>query len=75
MADEPPGLNFLRNPALDRAGLVKLTVERIARLPGFPDDWMIAGLKTARYLQVVEATPPPLAAALGRSVAAAFVGV
>ena len=75
VADEPPGPDFVWNPAaLDRDGLVKLTVEQVARLQGFPDDWVIAGRKTARYRQLAEAMPPSLAAALGRSLTATLVG-
>jgi DNA (cytosine-5)-methyltransferase 1 len=52
--------------------MLRLTVDQVARLQGFPADWFVAGRKTARYRLVAEATPPPLASALGRAVAAAL---
>jgi len=70
VADDPPGPDFVFAPELGREGLVQLTVEQVARLQGFPPDWVIAGRKTARYRQVGEAMPPPLAEALGRAIAA-----
>lgn len=74
VADAAPEEQFRWNPDLGRAGLVALTVEQVARLQGFPDDWVIAGRKTARYRQIAEATPPPLAEALGRGVRAMLAG-
>lgn len=49
-----------------------LTVRMAARLQGFPDDWQFFGRKTAAYRQVGNAFPPPVAKALGLSVAAAL---
>jgi DNA (cytosine-5)-methyltransferase 1 len=49
-----------------------LTVRMAARLQGFPDDWQFFGRKTAAYRQVGNAFPPPVARALGLSVAAAL---
>ncbi|MEU8119928.1 DNA cytosine methyltransferase [Spirillospora sp. NPDC049024] len=73
IADDVPGPDFRmsseENPA-DRNDLPKLTVEQVALLQGFPSDWKIAGRKTSRYRQVGHAIPPPLAAAVGRSIAA-----
>ncbi len=40
----------------------------MARLQGFPDDWMITGKKTAAYRQVGNAFPPPVARALGTAI-------
>jgi DNA (cytosine-5)-methyltransferase 1 len=61
VANEPPGP--------DHEGMPKLTVRMVARLQGFPDDWHFAGGKTAQYRQVGNAFPPPVAAAVGRSLA------
>jgi site-specific DNA-cytosine methylase len=72
VADAPPGPDFHWDPELGRHGMLRLTVDQVARLQGFPADWFVAGRKTARYRLVAEATPPPLASALGRAVAAAL---
>ena len=66
VADEPPSADF---PA---DALPKLTVRMVARIQGFPDHWQFAGKKTAAYRQVGNAFPPPVAAAVGRAIAAAF---
>ncbi|RLV01599.1 DNA (cytosine-5-)-methyltransferase [Streptomyces griseocarneus] len=47
-----------------------LTVEQAAIIQGFPRDWKLVGGKTARYRQVGNAFPPPVAAAVGRAIAA-----
>jgi DNA (cytosine-5)-methyltransferase 1 len=72
VADQVPDAAFSWDPALGRRGRVALTVEQVALLQGFPPDWRIAGRKTARYRQVGNATPPPLAHALGESIAEAL---
>ncbi|MFD7230552.1 DNA cytosine methyltransferase [Streptomyces sp. NPDC059881] len=51
---------------------VKLTVNQMALLQGFPPDWAFAGRKTSAYRQVGNAFPPPVAAAIGASVASAL---
>lgn len=56
IADAAPPSSFVGRP--------RLTVQMVARLQGFPDDWMIAGRKTAAYRQVGNAFPPPVAAAV-----------
>jgi DNA (cytosine-5)-methyltransferase 1 len=66
IADETPGPDF---PA---GKPPKLTVAMVARLQGFPGDWMITGRKTAAYRQVGNAFPPPVARALGTAIAAAL---
>jgi DNA (cytosine-5)-methyltransferase 1 len=45
-----------------------LTVEQAAIIQGFPAGWGFHGGKTAQYRQVGNAFPPPVAAAVGRSV-------
>jgi DNA (cytosine-5)-methyltransferase 1 len=69
VADDVPAPDFCWNPALGRPGLIPLTVDQVALVQGFPREWRIEGRKTARYRQVGNATPPPLARALGESIA------
>lgn len=64
LADTPPSADFVGDP--------KLTVEMAAVIQGFPADWQLAGLKTARYRQIGNAFPPPVAEAVGRSIVAAL---
>ncbi|MBQ1096995.1 DNA (cytosine-5-)-methyltransferase [Streptomyces sp. b94] len=47
-----------------------LTVEQAAIIQGFPRGWDFQGKKTARYRQVGNAFPPPVAEAVGRAIAA-----
>ncbi|MGH4032705.1 DNA cytosine methyltransferase [Actinomycetota bacterium Odt1-20B] len=51
---------------------VRLTVEQLALLQGFPPDWKFAGGKTSAYRQVGNAFPPPVAQAVGRAIAEAL---
>ncbi|MEV6973399.1 DNA (cytosine-5-)-methyltransferase [Kitasatospora sp. NPDC093806] len=55
---------------LFRAAGPMLTVEQAAILQGFPRDWRFSGGKTAKYRQVGNAFPPPVAEAVGRAIAA-----
>ncbi|MFF5983586.1 DNA cytosine methyltransferase [Streptomyces olindensis] len=55
---------------LFRAAGPMLTVEQAAIIQGFPRDWDFQGKKTARYRQVGNAFPPPVAEAVGRAIAA-----
>lgn len=52
----------------------KLTVQMVARLQGWDEawGWRLAGRKTAQYRQIGNAFPPPLAEAVGRSIARAL---
>ncbi len=60
VVEEPPGPDFV--------GLPRLTVRMVARLQGFPDDWVFEGKKTNAYRQVGNAFPPPVACAVARQV-------
>lgn len=51
-------------PAKDHLGMPRLTVEMVARLQGFPEDWHFTGKKTPAYRQVGNAFPPPVAYAV-----------
>ncbi len=53
IANEPPARGF--------NGIPRLTVQMVARLQGFPDEWEISGRKTNAYRQVGNAFPPPVA--------------
>ncbi|WP_234428698.1 DNA (cytosine-5-)-methyltransferase [Streptomyces sp. AV19] len=61
-----------RNPERDLFRPVgpMLTVQQAAKIQGFPDQWRFKGRKTARYRQVGNAFPPPVAEAIGRAIAA-----
>lgn len=51
----------------------KLTIPMVARLQGWKSgEWKFSGLKTAQYRQIGNAFPPPVAAAIGKSIVAAF---
>ena len=69
VADEPP-------PADSAPAFVpKLTCEMVARLQGWQGErffWEFRGLKTSRYRQIGNAFPPPMALAVGRSIANAL---
>jgi DNA (cytosine-5)-methyltransferase 1 len=63
VADNPPkfGDKFEVGP--------KLTAEMVAQIQGWkPGSWVFCGRKTARYRQIGNAFPPPVAAAVGRSI-------
>jgi DNA (cytosine-5)-methyltransferase 1 len=65
-APPPPETRKDHNP--------KLTIEMVARLQGWRDEWnwRFAGRKTSKYRQIGNAFPPPVAEAVGRQVAAAI---
>lgn len=59
-------------PEPDFEGMPRLTVRMAARIQGFPDSWEFCGGKTAAYRQVGNAFPPPVAAAVGKSLLSAI---
>ena len=69
LADAPPP------PDHSPAVLPRLTVRMVARLQGFPDDWIISGRKTAAHRQVGNAFPPPVARAVGAAIRASLTGI
>ncbi len=54
----------------DPAQIPRLTCEMVTRLQGWQDDWgwRFSGLKTARYRQIGNAFPPPVAEAVGTAI-------
>lgn len=58
------------HPKADRA----LTPREAARLQGFPDNYVFEGNRWDVRLQIGNAVPPPLAAAIGRQIAKALSG-
>jgi len=56
IANEPPAWDFV--------GMPRLTVDMVARIQGFPDDWHFTGKKTPAYRQVGNAFPAPVAEAV-----------
>lgn len=66
IADAAPG------PAAPPGHQPRLTLEMTAALQGFPPDWHFCGRKTSAYRQIGNAFPPPVARAIGVSIAAAI---
>jgi DNA (cytosine-5)-methyltransferase 1 len=68
VADQAPDADA--DPALSP----RLTCEMVARLQGWQDDWgwRFSGRKTARYRQIGNAFPPPVAEAIGTAIARAL---
>jgi DNA (cytosine-5)-methyltransferase 1 len=64
VADLPPG------PDAELTHIPKLTCEMVARLQGWRDEWgwQFTGRKTARYRQIGNAFPPPVAEAVGTAI-------
>jgi DNA (cytosine-5)-methyltransferase 1 len=65
IANDAPGKYF--------EGLPRLTTEMVARIQGFPQDWMFTGSKTNVYRQIGNAFPPPVAEAIGLQIKKALV--
>lgn len=55
-------------PKVDFVGMPRLTCRMVARIQGFPDDWIFTGSKTAQYRQIGNAFPPPVAKAIGEAI-------
>ncbi|MEU9276712.1 DNA cytosine methyltransferase [Streptomyces sp. NPDC048341] len=69
---EVPGPDFVLQHGVGRGGwkgYPKLTPEQVALLQGFPADWKFAGSRTARYRQIGNAFPPPVAHAVASEIA------
>jgi DNA (cytosine-5)-methyltransferase 1 len=49
-------------------GLPRLTNEMVARIQGFPSDWVFTGSKTNVYRQIGNAFPTPIAEAVGAQI-------
>jgi DNA (cytosine-5)-methyltransferase 1 len=60
IADQAPESGF--------CGMPRLTDRMVARLQGFPDEWGFWGGKTARYRQIGNAFPPPVAQAVAEKI-------
>ena len=60
LADEPPAADF--------QGMPRLTVQMVARLQSFPDEWKFSGSKTHAYRQVGNALPVKLAFTVAKAV-------
>lgn len=45
-----------------------LSLRMVARIQGFPDDWIFAGTKTSAYRQIGNAFPPPVAKAVSQQI-------
>lgn len=69
IADEAPA------PDAPLDHLPRLTNQMAARVQGFYPDWQFAGRKTSTYRQIGNAFPPPVAAAIGGSIAEALGAV
>jgi len=54
------------------AHIPRLTNEMAALVQGFPADWKFSGKKTSVYRQIGNAFPPPVAMAIGQSIAGAL---
>ena len=70
VANEAPG----KDAPHPSEKLPRLTIPMVARLQGWVDEdkWEFAGRKTSQYRQIGNAFPPPVAAAVGRSIRAAL---
>lgn len=60
IAEEAPQIGATEPP--------RLTPRMVARIQGFPDDWVFSGKKTNAYRQIGNAFPPPVAAVLGSAI-------
>ena len=63
---------FNEAPGADFVGVPRLTDRTVARLQGFPDNWLFHGAKTTRYRQIGNAFPPPVARAVAHNLKVAL---
>lgn len=63
------------NSSTDPDELIRLTLNMVARIQGFPDEWEFVGGKTAQYRQIGNAFPPPVAARVGLAIRNALMGI
>lgn len=69
----PPGHHPESGSILSLPNAVKLSEKAAAILQGFPRTWLFSGkTKASRWAQIGMAMPPPLAEAVGRSIARAL---
>jgi DNA (cytosine-5)-methyltransferase 1 len=68
VANTPPSADFPMD------GIPRLTVEMVARIQGFPEEWRFTGKKTAAYRQVGNAFPPPVSREVANAIKAALTG-
>ncbi|TDK26587.1 DNA cytosine methyltransferase [Arthrobacter crusticola] len=66
IANEPP------SPETPLDYTPRLTNQMVARVQGFPAEWKFSGRKTSVYRQIGNAFPPPVASAIGNSIAFAL---
>lgn len=75
LANAAPGPDWDRDADQNKRG-PKLTVDMVKRLQGWLDEpsyeWKFVGQKTSRYRQIGNAFPPPVARAVGESIARAL---
>ncbi|WP_432109663.1 DNA cytosine methyltransferase [Streptomyces sp. AA1529] len=67
VANEPEDVKDLTRDFLRPEGPM-LTVRQAATVQSFPSHWKFSGGKTAKYRQVGNAFPPPVARALGKAI-------
>jgi DNA (cytosine-5)-methyltransferase 1 len=72
LADREPSADFC-GEKVGYEQMPLLTVRMVARLQGFPDEWIFSGRKTNAYRQVGNAFPPPVAQAVGDRIRQALV--
>jgi DNA (cytosine-5)-methyltransferase 1 len=60
------------SPEKEFVGMPRLTTEMVAKIQGFPTEWIFTGGKTNAYRQIGNAFPPPVAKAVGMQIKKAF---
>lgn len=68
LSNDPPDSDF----PVD--GRPRISLRQAATIQAIPDEWIVHGLKTPAYRQIGHALPPPLAEAVGGSIATALAG-